>query len=184
MRVISLLFLMLTLTACQSSKVTVDYDTEADFSGIQRYAFTDKNSGVEKGFDPLLAQRVQNAVERNLAAAALKPGAEGAPADVLVRYYVGSHTEEQESRSRGSIGFGSGGGNAAVGLALSFPLGGSKVVKEAQIIVDMLNPDSAKLVWRGTNRLQISDESPEEITAKINRAVDEIFIKFPPDAAE
>lgn len=183
MRVLTLLALLITLAACQSSTVTVDYDTQADFSNTKRYDWAEKNSGVEEGFDPLLAQRVKTAVERNLAAASLSP-AVGSKPDVLVRYYVGSHTEEQESKSRGSIGFGSGGGNVGVGIGLSFPLGGSKVVKQAQIMVDMLNPDSGKLVWRGTNRIKISDETPEQVTTKVNQAIAEIFKQYPPKKAE
>lgn len=184
MRAFSLLVVLLALAGCQSSTVTVDYDTEADFSATKRYTWAEKTSGVEEGFDPLLAQRVKSAVERNLAAASLTPAVEAQKPDVLVRYYVASHTEEQESRSRGSIGFGSGGGNVGVGIGLSFPLGGSKVVKQAQIIVDMLNPESGKLVWRGTNRLKIGDDSPEKITTKVNQAIADIFKKFPPEKSD
>lgn len=174
--------LLLILAGCQSSKVTVDYDTSADFSNIKSYRWADKTSGVEQGFDPLLAQRVQTAVRSNLSAKGLSE-ASGNP-NVLLRYYVGSHTETQESKTRAGIGFGSAGGSSAIGLGLSIPLGGDKVVKQAQIVVDFMNPASGKLLWRGTNRVSIGEnDSPEEITAMIDKAVAEIFAKFPPQAS-
>lgn len=171
---------LLTLAGCQSSKVTVDYDTAADFSNIKTYQWADKTSGVEQGLDPLLAQRVQTAVGNNLTTKGLSAAA-GSP-NVLVRYYVASHTETQDSKSRAGIGFGSAGGSSAIGLGLSIPIGGSKVVKQVQIVVDFMHPGTTKLVWRGTNRISIGEnDKPEEITAMVDKAVAEIFAKFPPE---
>lgn len=183
MRHILSLTLVFLLAGCQSSRVTVDYDTAADFSGIKRYTWAETKGDTEEGLDPLLAKRVQSAIERNLAALTVKPAVESQNPDVLVRYYVGSHTVEEEPKSRGSIGFGGGSGGSVLGVGLSIPLGSSKVVKETKIIVDLLNPGSGKLVWRGTNLIKISDETPEEITTKVNQAVTEMFKKFPPDQA-
>ncbi len=101
---------------------------------------------------------------------------------MLVRYYIGSHTRSQESKSRGGIGIGSAGGSTAVGLSLSFPLGKDKVVKRAQIIVDFLDPETRKLQWRGTNLIGITDESPEAITTMVNEAVMAILERYPPES--
>ena len=174
---------LLLLTACQSSSVTIDYDTEANFAEFQYYDWLEERSGAEEEFDPLIAERTKTAVAAELDNAAFKPASAANKANVLVRYYIATHTRNEESKSSGSIGFGSGSRGSAVGIGLSFPLGGSTTVKEAQIIVDLLSSEDQKLKWRGSNRLKISDESPEQITALINAAVAEIFSFYPPGAA-
>ena len=181
MRTLLTLLFTLALGACQTSNVMVDYDTQADFSGIKTYAWLDKTSGAEEGYDPLLAKRVRAAVETGLKGVPLLPARNPASADILVRYYLGSYTSSKQSNSRGSIGLGSGGGHSFLGLSMSFPLGGERIVKEAQIIVDFINPADQKLRWRGTNLIEIGDDSPTAITAKINAAVAEIFARFPPE---
>lgn len=184
MRALFTLFTLILLTACQSSKLAIDYDTETDFSTLHRYAWLDKTSGTEEGIDPLMAQRVKSAVSRQLQAAGLRTAEFPRDAEVLVRYYVGSHTEVQEPKSRGSIGIGSGGGHTALGISLSLPLGGSTTFKNVEILVDLLDAATKKLIWRGTYRLQIGDETPQEITTLVNQAVSEIFKRYPPPAAK
>ena len=171
---------VLLLSACQSSNVIIDYDTEADFGHYRYYDWLTEGSGAEQDFDPLISQRSKNAIEAELKNAGFSPASEIHKADVLVRYYVATDTRSQKSNSSGSIGFGSGGGGTAMGLSLSFPLGGNTVVKDAQLIVDLISPDNQKLKWRGTNQLKISDESPEEITVLIDAVVAEIFSFYPP----
>jgi Domain of unknown function (DUF4136) len=183
-RLLLLTALSLSLSACQSSKVTTDYDTDADFSHFKYYDWHEENSGGEEGFDPLIVERIKEAVKTELAKAAFSPASETNKATVLVRYYVATQTRNEEPGSSASIGFGHAGGHSGVGLSFSFPLGGgtgdSTVVKEALIIVDLLSPEDQKLKWRGSNQLSISDQSPAEITAMINAAVAEIFSFYPP----
>ena len=181
MRLLTTLLLAFSITACQSSKVVIDYDTKAEFSNIHTYAWLSDTSGSEQGFDPLLAERVQQAVAGRLQKMSVSPVNDAQKADVWVRYYIGNYTETRESNSRGSVGVGSFGGNTALGVSLSFPLGGERIVKQAQIMIDFVNPADQKLKWRGTNRFGIAEkDGPEQITAKVNAAVAEILDRYPP----
>ena len=180
------LFIMLIclgLAACAAtSNVMVDYDTEADFTKFRAYDWLEADSKVEEGFDPLIAQRVQEALKTELFSAGFNE-AKGKP-DVLVRYQVATHTRQEEPKSSGSVGFGgSSGGNSAMGLSLSFPIGDKAVVKEANLVIDLVDPADKKLKWRGSKIIKISEESPEEITAVIDAAVAEIFGFYPPGSA-
>lgn len=177
-----LIALLLILSACQSSNVIVDYDTDADFSNLRYYRWLEERSGAEESFDPLIAERAKSAVQAQLQQAGFDPATDTNPANVLVRYYVATYTRSQQSNTQGSIGFGSSGKNTALGISLSFPLGGDKIIKDAQIIVDLLSADDQLLKWRGTNTFQISDESPEQITHMIEAVVAEIFSHYPPGA--
>ena len=177
------LVLALGLMGCQSTNVVVDYDTNANFENLKHYDWLKETSGSEEGFDPLIAERVEKAVKVQLDSVPLTLTSTPDQTDILVRYFVGTYTRSKPSNSGGSIGLGSGGGHTAIGISLSFPLGGDKVVKEAQIVVDFVNPTDKKLMWRGTNRINISDDNPTKITEMINAAVAEIFSQFPPGKA-
>jgi len=53
--------------------------------------------------------------------------------------------------------------------------------EEAQLMIDILNPENEEMVWRGWGRRRASDSSnPEKITATVNDAVTRILKKFPP----
>ncbi len=171
------------LSACQSTQVVVDYDTTTNFNSYKRFSWQESTSGAEEGFDPLMSSRVKEAVNRELLRATFTLATPTQQPDVLVRYYVGTYARSEESNTRGSIGLGSVGSRTAVGISLSLPLGQSKVVKEAQIMVDLIGTEDNKLKWRGTNRIKISDQTPDEITALINAAVAEIFSQYPPIAS-
>ncbi len=180
-RLCAVIAFIVCLTACQSSNVMVDYDTNTDFSTLHYYDWhggsqTDDGLNV----DPLMLQRTQDAVEKALSNSFLNPATEEQPTDVLIRLLVSSKTYDQQSSSRGSIGFGSGGGHSSIGIGLSLPLGGDTIVKETQIVIDMMGASDNKLKWRGSKTVKTSDESPQEITLLMNRAVEEIFSHYPP----
>lgn len=160
----------------------VDYDTDTDFSKFHYY---DWHGGSETdsqlSIDPLMLQRTKGAVEKALLASFLNPVIEGKPADILIRLNVSSHAYNQESSSRASIGFGSGGRRSAMGIGLSLPLGGDTIVKETHIVIDMMGVADNKLKWRGSKTVTTSDESPQEITQLMSNAVAEIFSRYPPN---
>lgn len=180
MRSLLLLTTCLLLCACQSNKAVVDYDTETDFSRIRYFDWLKQGSGAEQGFEPLVAERTRSAVHRELARNGLLQSSTNNEPDILVRYYVATFTRDQPSNTSGSIGIGGGSHSSIIGVALSFPLGGNKLVKEAQIMVDLVSPVDNKLKWRGSHRIKISDQTPQQITALINAAVAEIFSHYPP----
>ena len=172
----------LLLAACQSSNVLVDYDTEMNFSNFQYYNWLADRSGVADDIDPLLADRVKDALTQELFNAGFNVANQQHQADVLVRYYVATEIQNQEPRSGGSVGFGSSGSSSAMGLSLSFPLGDDGIVKETKIIIDLLSASDDKLKWRGSKTIKFSDQDPAEITSLITAAVAEIFSFYPPGA--
>lgn len=176
-----ILLICFALAACQTtSNVMVDYDTETDFSNFQTYDWLEADSGAEEGFDPLITRRVQQALKTELLSAGFNEASDQNKADILVRYKVATHTRQQEPQSGGSVSFGGGsGGNTAMGLSLSFPIGGDKAVKEANLVIDLVDVEDQKLKWRGSKIIKISKESPAEITAVVDAAVAEIFGFYP-----
>ena len=173
--------LLYILSGCQSNKVIVDYDTSTDFSQLSYYSWmTGSEENIKGDVDPLLADRTKEALTKELFRAKLDLAEGQNNADVLVRFSVRSETYNQESNTSSSVGFGRAGGSSAMGISLRIPLGGDTIVKETQIIIDLLGVDDKKLKWRGSKTLKISDQSPAEITEMINAAVSEIFEFYPP----
>ncbi|WP_101758327.1 DUF4136 domain-containing protein [Oceanicoccus sp. KOV_DT_Chl] len=171
---------LVILTGCQSSNVVVDYDTSADFSNLRHYQLQPQKAN-DKDFDPLLDERTRKALQAELSKEGLIEETAEQAANIIVSYHVSSQIKDKPSETGASIGLGgSSSGNTAMGLALSFPLGGDKVVKEIQIVIDMLNPSDKTLKWRATKNLTVGDESPEQITAIMNAAIEEIFTFYPP----
>ncbi len=178
-RLLSLLFIFSLLAACQSNKVSVDYDTDAHFNDYHYYQWLEEKSGSSKEVDPLMAARVKEALQQQLPTTGLVKASEQHPADLLVRYFVASSTKSKSSNSSGSVGMGSAGGNTAMGLSMSFPMGDSPT-REVQIIIDFLDASEQKVKWRGSRKLKLSDQPPEELAAMVQQAVAEIIAMYPP----
>ena len=53
---------------------------------------------------------------------------------------------------------------------------------EGSLIIDLLDPTSRRIMWRGVIQAELSrDSTPEERTARIDAAVRKILTKFPPE---
>ncbi|MBI4971682.1 MAG: DUF4136 domain-containing protein [Candidatus Omnitrophica bacterium] len=51
---------------------------------------------------------------------------------------------------------------------------------EGTLIIDIIDRQSEKLVWRGTSVRVVSESTPEALDRKINEAVSQLLEKFPP----
>ncbi len=174
----ALLVPALLTTGCAQQRVALDYDEHVDFSGYRHYQWLEERSGVGEAFNPLLAERVQNAIGRALADRSLERLEDGEP-DFLVRYFVSSTARTESSRARGSVGMGGSSGNVGLGVGIGFPIGGDRITQRAQIIIDFLEPESGRLTWRATRELDLPGD-PERAQARVTEAVTEMLGKFPP----
>jgi hypothetical protein len=171
----------LLLVACQTAKpVATDYNPEVDFSSFRQFAWKDDTSGSDKEFDPLLSQRVHDALNSGLTARQYTAAATPANADFLVRYYIKTDEATEESKTRGGISIGGFGSNVGLGVGMSFPIGPKVIEQRAQILVDFINNKDQKLAWRGNRRLVLRGETPNAMSDQINVAIEEILSEFPP----
>ncbi len=181
-RLVILCGAVLTLAACQSTRVVTDFDPGADFSSWRAYSWQQERSGVSEEFNPLLAKRVQEAVAAALAAKGFRE--ENASPDFIVRYFVNSSAQVREPNARGSVGLGSFGRNVGMGVSLGFPLGGTSVTQHAEIVIDFINPQTNSLAWRGTRDVTLRSEDPHAVTEQVQAAVNEIIGQFPPQSVK
>lgn len=178
-----LLSLPLLLWGCAGIAVVEDYDTAADLQNLKTYDWrSGANEGPKNGpaYDPFLNERVRSSVEAVLAGAGYKKISSGR-ADYFVDYvyYV---TKE--------VGSGNG-ASATVGLGTSFSGGfggigigfarGERSTESQTLSIDIIDPASGKLLWRGTAWQELVRRSdPGKSSRDIRRMVEAILSKFPP----
>lgn len=177
---IALLLPLVILAGCQSSKVTVDYDSETNFSNYRFYQWLPEKSGSSEDFDPLMSERIKDALQQQLPNTGMKLAQGDQAADVKVRYFMARSTKSSGSKSSIGVGGASGGGGSMMGMSMSMPLGGSSVTQQAQIMVDFIDAKDEKLKWRGSRTLKFGDEPPEQLNQMVQEVIAEILAKYPP----
>ena len=159
-----LVFLVATFSL---AGVSVDHDAEVDFSGLKTFAWME---GTPAGSD-LVQRRIHSASQRELEAQGWSLS--DSPADV----YVVTHASVA-GRTRvhvdnfGYRGYWRGYGASTVHV---------QEIKVGTLIVDMLDGDSTRLIWRAVATQTLpTNPKPAKIEKKINKVVGKMFRKFPP----
>ena len=166
--------------ACSGIRVTTDYDPNADFSDVRSYAWLDESSGVE-GDRPdvasLLDRRVRAAVEAEFQRKGIQR-VDRSAAKVLVTYHLGVESKLDVDTINTGYGYGPYGRYGGISSTTTV-----REYQEGTLLIDVVEPSSKQLVWRGAGQARIREYSkPEEREQRINQAVKEILEKFPPGA--
>jgi hypothetical protein len=169
---------VLLAVGCSSISVRHDFDTQADFTGYQTYAWLQQpttavgDAKAAQRTNTLLDKRIRRAVDAQLAAKGMKPSAEDP--DLLVIYHMGLDRKVDVQD-----------------WGYSYPrypyggwYGGQVDVyeyDEGTLIVDLIDAESDQLVWRGTATKVIDETaSPEKREANLNEVVTRLFADYPP----
>ncbi len=164
---------LLLLTACSSTPKN-DYDVNYDFSQLKTFS----QLAPATNNDPLSANRIQQAI----ASALVNQGfsAQEQTADFHVSY---SFKVENKPKDSGfSIGLGTGtwgsSGGASIGTSVDVPVG-SDTAKIQTIQIDIIDPNSNQLIWRGSDKFTF-DEGGAAKADETNITVAKILAQFPP----
>jgi len=144
---------VLTL-ACSTMTTAVDYDHTVDWSQFHTFALAEGTKDPSKGWT----------------VAASNP-------DVVVYSHVVLSSEKQwNATSMGGFGYrGWGGmGGMATATQTNIPIG--------TIIVDMVNPRTHEMIWRGTAQDQVSGTGADR--GQVQQAMQAIFKNFPPSSGK
>lgn len=181
MRLIKIVFMLLTVTAC-SSTVNVDYDKDFDFRLIKTYFVVAQPVRVSTDTrinSPFMQQRVVQAIESNLALKGLKKFNQ--QSNVKVKYFLDIKREIESQDSGMSIGFGTSRANSAIAFGYSIPTAETSNYDNLVITIDILSVKTNKLLWRGSLGYRLVDGSrPETYNKLISELVTEILKLFPP----
>ena len=143
--------------SCAGQPITTsyDYNPNANFESLRTYAWMPIRSDQLTTFE---LERVTNAVETGLQEKGFQRAAN---ADFLLKVFAGK------------------------GLTLSSGYGWSGMenrrYEEGTLVIDMVDPISNRLLWRGTATKTLdANPTPEQQAANIARAVRAVLEQFPP----
>ena len=170
---VSTVALVLVLgTSCSTMTVRTDWDTGAEFSDYESFAWLDRGDrprGPRKG-SPLVHQRIERAVSTELAA---KGYAETGVrrSDLVVTHYLDTQKRVRVSHS----------GYYRYGRAYRWGGWGTTRVHHYSVgtlVVDVVDRSSKQLVWRGIAEGAFSKPNPSD--EKVAKVVKRLLDEFPP----
>lgn len=170
-----LLLCLLVVSACagaQAQKIKVQYDKSLDFSKFKTYSI----DPVDTGSKPMLRLAIQAAVEHDLN----RLGLAKVPSnpDLAVQMY-GAVDNDMTFHYHDPI---YGGYNPPVNsIILWSNIPGTVttvVIHKGELVVDLLDANRKRLVWRGVARQNLSD-SRDKLLDQVNTAVEKMFQQYP-----
>ncbi|MBN2866344.1 MAG: DUF4136 domain-containing protein [Thiotrichales bacterium] len=177
------LTLVFGLSGCSTIPVNQDYDTSANFSAIKKVQWLPVQQQTEptayefQKQNPLIAKRIQNAIQNSLASRGVALVNDQADAFVTYRFSVDSKLRTDNFRT--SIGFGFGSFSRHGGLMLN-TAPDLYEVEEGKLVIDILDM-RGNLIWRGISPSLLKEQStPAETTQLVNAVVDKILSQYPP----
>ena len=169
------------LLACAGLDVSEDYEPGTDFSGYRTFDWFPGGraaSGDPEVDSPFLDRRVRDALVRELGSRGFIKVEDRTP-DFFVTYHVSVQQKVSSSGISLGTGVGSWGSHGGVGVGVNTP--SVRTYDEGTLVIDVLDAESKRLVWRGTGSQAVkSSPKPEETTAAVDRAVAAIVAQFPP----
>jgi hypothetical protein len=185
LRALLLCFVLLP-AAVFAQKVNVDYDREADFTKYKTFAY----QVCHRAENPLVDKRIVTELKSRVANEGLSL-AETNP-DVNVTYHSSTSEEFAIDTTTWGYGFGTGwywghdgGGYFGRGgyLGSAGPATTTTTVRRytrGTLVIDIWDARTNELLWRGTATDIVSD-NPEKNEKKLNKAMEKLFKKYPPE---
>jgi hypothetical protein len=161
---------LLFATASFAQQVKTDYDRSANFSQYKTYSWEKVQTQ-----DPLWVDRIKEAVNATLAAKGLTPVESGGDIAIVAM----ETTQNQRTLNTFYDGFGGGWrwrGFGGMGTATTTV----DNYKVGTLVVDLFDPQTKTLIWRGSSSDTLSDKSDKNIK-NLDKGVQKMFDHFPPD---
>jgi hypothetical protein len=159
--------MLLAASASFAQQVKTDYDRSADFSKYTTYSWEKVQTQ-----DPLLVDRIKQAVNAALAEKSLTPVESGGQVAIVAI----EMTKNQQTLNTFYDGFGGGWrwgggfGNATTTV---------DNYKVGTLVVDLFDASTKKVIWRGSASDTLSDKSDKNIK-NLDKGVQKMFEHFPP----
>jgi hypothetical protein len=169
-RVVFVLVGLMLLFASRSSAADVktDYDRNTNFAQYKTYSWERVQTR-----DPLMVDRIKSAVNGSLAAKGLTEVPTGGDLSIVAIEV----THSQQTLDTFYNNFGGGRRFGGFGDATTT----TETYRVGTLVVDLSDPATKKLVWRGSASDTLSDKSEKNID-NLDKGVVKMFKKFPPDS--
>lgn len=165
------------LTGCSSMEIQSDFDRDADFSGYRTWNWVPEKApptGDRRVDDP----KVRESLEEIIEAKFLERGYERntKSPDFYVNYFAALRDELNPTRIDNYYEY------TAYTVFVPYWMSTYTTVWETgTMFLDVLDPTTKKLVWRGFAEIEINPQAgPRENVPKIEKAVGKMLKRFPP----
>jgi hypothetical protein len=165
---------LVLFTSCNPVYTDIDYDPNAEFLSYHTFSWLEvpsadpKNATQAREQSPLMAKRIRQGIHNELDKKGVQYIEEGG--SLLVIYYLGSQQMTEITKTMYSAGDRVGGGGATV-----------RDIDKGTLIVDLIDSSTMELVWRGTaENSQRTDVSQDKINETTDKAIKQLFKKYPP----
>jgi hypothetical protein len=154
--------------ACSTMNTAVDYDHTVDFSKFKTFQLMEGTKAPVS----FTQKRIETGITQALTSKGLQPTTSNP--NLLVYPHVQLSEQKQfTTTSMGGFGYrgwGGMGGGMATTTQQNIPIG--------TLIVDLVDPATHEMVWRGTASDQVSGSGADQ--GKIDEAMQKLFANFPP----
>lgn len=172
------LALALLATACQTAPtVTSDSAPGAKVEAYKTFGFIEAPSTDAASYTTLTTRYFKEAITREMVARGYEFSNEP---ELLVNFDAAIAGQEKRTGSGVSVGMGGGSGGmraAGVGVNLGNVFGGKGV--ESVLAIDVVDRQQKQMVWGGTVTQRVPGDQKEYSQAMIDKAVADIFAKYP-----
>jgi hypothetical protein len=182
MRTALLALSLALLSACATTpNIRADYDRAANFGAYRTYGFVPELGTDRAGYSTLITGHFKRAVSREMEARGYR-FAESNP-ELLVNFFASSRERtDVQPTPRISLGAGYYYGYR-IGLYSEWPLYQRDVTtthyKVGTASIDVVDAARKQLLWEGTAEGRLTDKMLEDPGPAIDKAVAEIFEKYP-----
>ena len=168
-RVVLVLLGMTLLFAGRSSALDVktDYDRNANFAQYKTYSWERVQTR-----DPLMVDRIKSAVNGSLAAKGLTEVPTGGDISIVA-------TEVTHNQQTLDTFYNNFGGGRRFGGGFGDAITTTDTYRVGTLVVDLSDPATKKLIWRGSASDTLSNNSEKNID-NLDKGVVKMFKKFPP----
>lgn len=170
--VCTLVFLFALGTAF-AQQVKTDFDHQANFTQYKTYSWQEVKTP-----DPLWESRIKSAVDAQLVLKGWTRLDSGGDVTIVA---IGT-TQTQRTLQTFYDGFGGGWrwrGFGGMGESTTT----EQDYKEGTLVIDLYDAKTKQLIWRGSAEDTVSNKA-EKNEKNLNKAVEKMFKKFPPEAAK
>jgi hypothetical protein len=165
----------LAATPAFAQKVNIDYSHDFDFDGIKSFTYVDTPDS--NASNPLMAERIEALIKKELKEGGLGLKEEGG--DIYVTYHI--TTEERTSYTTTNFGYGGyHGGWYGWGGGMGSSTTTAHDYTDGTLIIDAYDGKEKKMIWRATGTVTIKSkpekqvQQVEKILAKIGNRWDKI----------
>jgi hypothetical protein len=169
----SILFILslFLFIGCSSIQVQTDYDPQVDLKALNTFVVLQQ---TQKDRDTLTDDRITKALQEVFAAKHYIK-VKQKEADFFVIYHVDVQNKtriDTDYQRMGLYPYGYGGAMIATTRSVDY--------EEGRLIIDIMNPKTKKIIWRGmaVDHIKIL-KTPQERDAYIKKAVEKILETFP-----